>query len=101
VFQEEKSIFWEVIVSVILSTNVYMYVCLIPNGFRDRVGRSRTNCCHGNATIPSLFIVGVDVTGSNTKVFSVAMEIQQWFPFALLLSYKVFRTFCREVIPLC
>jgi hypothetical protein len=36
VFQEERSIFWEGIVSVILSKNVYMYMCPIPNGFRDR-----------------------------------------------------------------
>jgi hypothetical protein len=36
VSQEERSIFWEVIVSVIRSKNVYMYmyVCPIPNGFR-------------------------------------------------------------------
>jgi len=36
VSQEERSIFWEVIVSVILSKNVYMNMCPIPNGFRDR-----------------------------------------------------------------
>ena len=30
------SIFWEVIVSVILSKNVYMNMCPIPDGFRDR-----------------------------------------------------------------
>jgi len=30
------SIFWEVIVSVILSKKVYMYMCPIPNDFRDR-----------------------------------------------------------------
>jgi hypothetical protein len=34
--QEERSIFWEVMVSGILSKKVYMYVCPIPNGFRDR-----------------------------------------------------------------
>jgi hypothetical protein len=32
--QEERSIFWEAMVSVILSKNVYM--CPSPNGFRDR-----------------------------------------------------------------
>ena len=37
VSQEERSIFWEVIVSVILSKNVYMNMFPIPNGFRDRV----------------------------------------------------------------
>ncbi|PNF42615.1 hypothetical protein B7P43_G01291, partial [Cryptotermes secundus] len=30
--QEERSIFWE----FILSKNVFMYMCPIPNGFRDR-----------------------------------------------------------------
>jgi hypothetical protein len=33
---EERSIFWEVIVSVILSKKVYMYLCPISNCFRDR-----------------------------------------------------------------
>jgi hypothetical protein len=37
VSQEERLVFWEVIVSVILSQKkVYMYMGLIPNGFRDR-----------------------------------------------------------------
>jgi hypothetical protein len=35
--REERSIFWEVIVSVILSKKLYMNMCPIPNGFRDRV----------------------------------------------------------------
>ena len=35
VSQEERSIFWEVIVSVILIKNVYMNMYPIPNGFRD------------------------------------------------------------------
>jgi hypothetical protein len=35
-FQKERSVFWEVIVSVILSKNMYIYMCPIPNGFRDR-----------------------------------------------------------------
>jgi hypothetical protein len=29
-------LFWEVILSVILSKKVYMYMCPLPNGFRDR-----------------------------------------------------------------
>ena len=36
VSQEERSIFWVVIVSVILSKKLYMNMCPIPNGFRDR-----------------------------------------------------------------
>ena len=35
--QDEGSIFWEVIVSVILSKNIYMNMYTIPNGFRYRV----------------------------------------------------------------
>ncbi|PNF25826.1 hypothetical protein B7P43_G11746 [Cryptotermes secundus] len=34
--QEEKSVFLEVTVSVILSKKLYMYMCPIPNSFRDR-----------------------------------------------------------------
>jgi hypothetical protein len=34
VSQEGRSIFWEVIVSVILSKKVYMYMCPIPNRVR-------------------------------------------------------------------
>jgi hypothetical protein len=36
VSQEERTIFWEVIVSVILGKKLYMNMCPIPNGFRDR-----------------------------------------------------------------
>jgi hypothetical protein len=36
VAQEERSIFSGGIVSVILSKKGYMYLCPIPNGFRDR-----------------------------------------------------------------
>jgi hypothetical protein len=32
----ERTIFWEVIVAVTLSTKLYKNVCPIPNGFRDR-----------------------------------------------------------------
>jgi hypothetical protein len=32
-----RTIFWEVIVSVILSKKLYMNMCPIPKGFRDRV----------------------------------------------------------------
>jgi hypothetical protein len=36
VSQEERSVFWEVTVSAILNKKVYIYICPIPNGFRDR-----------------------------------------------------------------
>jgi hypothetical protein len=34
--QEELSVCWEVIVSVILSRNVYTYMCPIPSGYQVR-----------------------------------------------------------------
>jgi hypothetical protein len=34
--QEEGSTFWEATISAILSKKVYMYVCPIPTGFRDK-----------------------------------------------------------------
>jgi hypothetical protein len=36
VSQEEMSLLLDVIVSIILSKNVYMFTCPIPDGFRDR-----------------------------------------------------------------
>ena len=36
VIQEERSIFWEVIVSVIVRKKVDMNMCVILNGYRDR-----------------------------------------------------------------
>jgi hypothetical protein len=33
--REERSIFWEGIISVILTKKVHMKMCPIPNGFRD------------------------------------------------------------------
>jgi hypothetical protein len=36
VSQEERPIFWEVIVSVILNKKLYVNMCPIPNGFRHR-----------------------------------------------------------------
>jgi hypothetical protein len=55
VSQKERSIFLEVIVSAILSKKkLYIYMCPIPNGFRDRdislytVQTSNTPCPHTN-----------------------------------------------------
>jgi hypothetical protein len=36
IYQGERSKFYEVIVSVILSKKLCMYMCFILNGFRDR-----------------------------------------------------------------
>jgi hypothetical protein len=49
------------------------------------------HCCCETTTIKVLFIVVcVDVAVSYIKVFSVAMEMQQWAPFTLMLSHKNF-----------
>jgi hypothetical protein len=62
------------------------------------VALSRNSFCHGNATIRSPFIcVGLDVAVNNTKVYSVAMKMQECFPFALLSSYNIFRTAANNV----
>jgi hypothetical protein len=36
VSQEEWSIFWDIIVLVVLSRKAYIYMCHIPNGYRER-----------------------------------------------------------------
>jgi hypothetical protein len=42
------------------------------------MARSRNNCCHENATIRLMFIVGgVYVAVSDIKMFSVPMVMQQ------------------------
>lgn len=55
------------------------------------VARSPNHCRHENATFLFLFIVAVGVAVNDIKVFSVAMEMQQWVTFALFSSYKIFR----------
>jgi hypothetical protein len=61
VSQEESSIFWEIIISSILSKKVYIYMFPIPNGFRDRaisvystlytVQTSNTPCPHTSCKV--------------------------------------------------
>ena len=48
------------------------------------LARLRESFCYGNSTICSIFIFGVDIPVNNIQVLIVAMEIQQWAPFALL-----------------
>jgi hypothetical protein len=53
--------------------------------------RLRNGYCHGNARTRSHFIVvTVNVAVNNIKVFSVANEMQQWVPTALLRAAKYF-----------
>jgi len=63
VSQEERSIFWEVIVSVILSKNIYMNMCPIPNDFQDRAIRM-----YNHKTVDKKDILRVR-TVSNTGIY--------------------------------
>jgi len=57
------------------------------------VFRSRNLCYKENVAMPSLYSVSaLHVAGSNINQLNVAMEMLQWVPFALLLSYKIFIT---------
>jgi len=43
--------------------------------------------------MPSIcIVVDLNLAFNHTKSLSVAMEMQQWFPFAVLQSYKILRT---------
>ena len=60
---------------------------------------SQNHCCHGNATMCSICIA-VDlhvVVVNNIKLLSFAMETQEWVPFTLLPSYKIFRTAINNI----
>jgi hypothetical protein len=50
--------------------------------------RSRKNSSHGHVTICSL-LVGTHVAVNNIKLFSAAIEVQQWTYTAQLFSYKI------------
>ena len=78
---------------------IYIYIYYICNSCCNKtvyynviLSRSRNPFRHGNTKILSLFIVGgLDATVDNIKDFSVVMEMQQWFLFAMLSINKIFR----------
>jgi hypothetical protein len=47
--------------------------------------------------MPSLCIFYLHVAANNMKPLSVTMELQEWLSFALLLSYKIFRTAANNI----
>jgi hypothetical protein len=63
------SVFWEVTVSVILSKKVFMYICLVPNGFWDRA-ISLYSCKIVAKEILSIFS-NVDIYCSSDKIGAV------------------------------
>ena len=55
---------------------------------RNIVARSRNYCCYLNATVHSLYILGnLNVAVNDIKPLRVAMETQEWIPYALVSSY--------------
>jgi hypothetical protein len=57
------------------------------------VAHSRTTRSYGNATMLLIcIVVDFHVSVNNIKPLSFAMKTQQWVFFALLSSYKIFRT---------
>jgi hypothetical protein len=74
VSQEEMSIFWEVIVSVILSKKVCMYMCPIPNGFRDRT-ISLNSCKIVHKDILSI-VSTIGIYGSSDKDWNQEKLVQ-------------------------
>lgn len=53
--------------------------------------QSCNHCCHENTIIYSLCtVVDIHVAVNNTTVYGAATEMQQYVPFALLSSYKIF-----------
>jgi hypothetical protein len=60
VSQEERSISWDVSISVSLSKKLCMYMCLIPNGFRDRdISLYSSMDLAPNIALPSRMLIGV------------------------------------------
>jgi hypothetical protein len=60
VSQEERSIFWKVVVSVNLDKNMYIYMCPIPNGSRDRdISRHRCKFVEKKEILRSLSNTGI------------------------------------------
>jgi hypothetical protein len=72
--QEERSIFWEVIISVILNKNVYMYMCPVSNGFRDRAislySMNLINALPGNSSVNTVQHAAIEEAVSGSAVTS-------------------------------
>ena len=64
---------------------------------RNIVARWHDSVRYGNATMGYFCIGDLHVAVNSTKAFSDAMETQQWVPFALLSSYKIFRTAVKNI----
>jgi len=50
------------------------------------------HCCRRRATIRFRLIIGLYRAVNNKIMFSDVIEVQQWIPWALFSSYRIFRT---------
>jgi hypothetical protein len=65
---------------------------------RNTVAHSSTTRSYGKATMPFIcIVVDFHVSVNNIKALSVAMKTQQCVFFALLSSYKIFRTAVNNI----
>jgi hypothetical protein len=75
VSQEERSIFWEVIISAILRKKLYMYMYPIPNGLRDRA-----ILLHSSRIVDIVTYLGVCVTYRRLIIFDCRLKrLSQFF----------------------
>jgi hypothetical protein len=68
--QSEMSIFWEVRVSVTLSKKMYMYMCPIANGFRDR----------GISLYSSKIVDKKEILRTNTGIYCSSDKVGTVYP---------------------
>jgi hypothetical protein len=86
--QEERSIFWEVILSVILNKKMYMYMCPLPNDFRDRA-----ISLHSSRIVNKKEILR---TVSNTGIYSSSDKIGKIFENSTV-NVSALCNFCEEM----
>jgi hypothetical protein len=73
-------VFWEVIVSVILRKKLYMYMCPIPEGFRDRA-----TSLYSSKTADKKEILR---TVSNTLIYCYKLQI--WYNLPCITHFRKF-----------
>ena len=56
------------------------------------VVRKRNHCCHGNVTIRSIFVVGVDVAVSSVECSVFPWKLNSGLPLHVMSSYRIFLT---------
>jgi hypothetical protein len=88
VSQEGRSIFWEVIILVILSKNLYMHMCHIPNVFRDRDISLYSSKLLIRKKYYALFLIPVFIV-QETKLVHVRFEVSTAVTMMIIISQKM------------